>query len=87
MGRDARATARRRALLANGIHPATRRPFPPDSDATCGDCAHLYVKVQSRRWFKCDATPYCYDMRRRWPACHLYRPAGQVSDPAATIAP
>ena len=42
MGQDARRTARRRALIEDGVHPATR--FPLTGLGSCGDCAHLILK-------------------------------------------
>lgn len=47
--------------------------FGPDGK-TCGDCAHLLVLQQSRRWYKCglrhDLThSHKTDQLRRWQAC------------------
>lgn len=39
MGQDATRTARRRADIEDGVHPATRLPIT--SEGTCGTCAHL----------------------------------------------
>lgn len=71
MGQDARRTARYKALIEDGIHPATRRPIT--SDGTCGDCAHLRLKNRCpNRWWKCALTlkdgrgP---DIRKSWPSC------------------
>ncbi len=70
-GQDARRTARQKALIDTGTHPATLRPIPDTSGKTCGDCAHLRQK--DRRWFKCDVTIHAYDMRKWWPACDQYQ--------------
>ncbi len=72
VGRDARVTARQKALIEQGIHPATRRRIP-DTGMTCGDCAHLWRK--DGRWFKCDVTLWAYDMRKWWPACDRFQEA------------
>jgi hypothetical protein len=85
LGQDARRTARRRELLAQGIHPITKRPTRPEF-GTCGDCAHLLVKDirPDRRWFKCELTltggsPAYYgtgpDVRKSYPACSAFQPA------------
>lgn len=75
MGHDARRTARRRALIEDGVHPATRLPV---TDAgTCGDCAHLTLK--RGRWWKCVLTlkrgrgP---DMVQAWPSCTAWEARG-----------
>lgn len=71
MGADAKTTAKQKAMIKAGTHPATLRPIPDTGGKTCGDCAHLWQK--DRRWFKCDATPHAYDMRKWWPACDTYK--------------
>lgn len=80
MGQDARRTARRRALIDDGIHPATR--FPVTDRGTCGGCAHLIVKdgpalgVGAGRWWKCRKAlkdgrgP---DIVRSWPSCTAWQ--------------
>ena len=83
MGHDAARTARRRALIEKGIHPATLLTLMP-GNKTCGDCAHLILKdgpmlgVGAGRWWKCTETlspngrgP---DMRKSWPACVAFKP-------------
>lgn len=73
LGRDAQRTANQKALIAQGVHPATKRRVPDSGGRTCGDCAHLWVKSHTGgRWFKCDVTPYAYDMRKWWPACDRF---------------
>ena len=77
MGQDAARTARRRALIASGIHPATHLALR-EGNEVCGGCAHLILKdgsalgISNGRWWKCTETlnhgrgP---DMRKSWPAC------------------
>lgn len=80
MGQDARRTARTRALIEDGIHPATRLPI---TDAgTCGECAHLVLKdgrglgIGNGRWWKCARAlrngrgP---DIRKSWPSCAAWK--------------
>lgn len=80
MGQDARRTARRRALIEDGVHPATR--FPLTGLGSCGDCAHLILKdgpalgVGAGRWWKC--TQALKDGRgpdivRSWPSCTAWQ--------------
>ena len=80
MGQDARRTARRRALIEDGVHPATR--FPLTGLGSCGDCAHLILKdgpalgAGAGRWWKC--TQALKDGRgpdivRSWPSCTAWR--------------
>lgn len=76
MGQDARRTARRKALMEDGIHPATL--FLITTDGTCGDCAHLVLKdgmaigAGRGKWWKCTLAlrdgrgP---DIRKSWPSC------------------
>lgn len=76
MGQDATRTARRRADIEDGVHPATRLPIT--SEGTCGTCAHLTLKdgpalgVGAGRWWKCAHAlkdgrgP---DIRTSWPSC------------------
>ena len=74
MGHDAARTARHRALLTAGVHPATKLSLRAGED-TCGGCAHL---VPKQRWWKCglqlhpDGTGL--DIRRSWPACTAWAP-------------
>ena len=57
--------------VAPGLVAAVSRSWA--SGRTCGDCAHLWVKSHTGgRWFKCDVTPYAYDMRKWWPACDRF---------------
>jgi len=80
LGRDARRTARHRALIAQGIHPATRRPLVDDGH-TCGDCTHLLVKRRSGTWFKCALQLHDgqgLDIRKSWPACTEWKPQEEV---------
>lgn len=54
-------------------YPWGERRVPDSGGRTCGDCAHLWVKSHTGgRWFKCDVTPYAYDMRKWWPACDRF---------------
>ena len=80
MGQDARRTARRRSLIEDGVHPATR--FPLTGLGSCGDCAHLILKdgpalgVGAGRWWKC--TQALKDGRgpdivRSWPSCTAWQ--------------
>ena len=76
MGQDARRTARRKALIEDGIHPATRLPIM--GPGTCGDCIHLLLKdgralgIGNGRWWKCALTlkdGHGPDIRKSWPSC------------------
>ena len=80
MGQDARRTARRRALIEDGVHPATR--LPTTEAGSCGDCAHLILKdgpalgAGAGRWWKCTRAlkdgrgP---DIVRSWPSCTAWQ--------------
>ena len=78
MGQDARRTAKRRELLAAGIHPATKtRLSDAHAGKTCGDCAHAWRKSVNRfTGWKCDrAAAHGLDgpdIRKSWPACTLF---------------
>lgn len=81
MGAAARRTARARALLEDGIHPATRLRTTPAG--TCGDCRHLILKTPpenpAKRWFKCSRTLTAGagpDIRKRWPSCAAWDATG-----------
>lgn len=76
---------RHRQLLLSGRHPATRTPMHPDAPRVaaavepapgprCGDCVHLQrtETASGRRLWSCLQTPFVADMRRWWPACHLF---------------
>ena len=76
-----RQTLRQVEALRAGRHPATGHALhpqaPPVDDRTapgprCGGCAHLYVKVHSRTWLKCEVHRSVGDgpdCRAWWPAC------------------
>lgn len=77
----ARRTARRRNMLAAGVHPATGlKLFPAVFGHKCGGCAHA-VQVQhgNRTYWKCDtsrlglARSAASDIRTSWPACELFK--------------
>lgn len=79
MGQDARRTARRRALIEDGVHPATR--LPTTEAGSCWDCAHLILKdgpalgVGAGRWWKCTQTlrdGRSPDIRKWWPSCTAF---------------
>lgn len=74
-GRAARLTARRRALLASGVHPLNNRRLRPEG-GTCGTCAHLVGTARSRVYYKCElghvSRGEATDVRLGWPACVLY---------------
>jgi hypothetical protein len=83
---DARRTARQRALLEAGIHPATREPLETfkgcPTGATCGDCTHaVRVHHHDRRYWKCDESilgrsrSAASDIRVGWPACVRFIPS------------
>jgi hypothetical protein len=40
---DVRRTARRRQMLASGVHPTTRRPLAKNGE-TCGTCLHVVAR-------------------------------------------
>lgn len=80
MGAEARRTARQRALLEDGIHPATR--LRVTAAGSCADCLHLRLKQHpensTKRWFKCaltlTGTGTGPDIRKRWPSCAAWHP-------------
>ncbi|NUO96775.1 MAG: hypothetical protein HOW59_02470 [Nonomuraea sp.] len=79
MGHDAQRTARRRALLEQGIHPITKRPVIPEL-GTCAGCIHFRVKTgYAKHYFKCDLTLDRWgqgpDVRASYPACDAFEPA------------
>lgn len=73
-----RLTARNRALLEAGIHPATRYPLA-EGDSTCGDCRwHDAFRHHSGIDHKCsrhrlgESHSSASDIRVSWPACLLW---------------
>jgi hypothetical protein len=79
---DRRRTQLRRELLAAGVHPATRLPLlrAPDP-SSCGDCVFFArLDWHNRTYLKCTKAGVTHgagtDMRRSWPACNAFRPAG-----------
>ncbi len=82
-----RRTRRWTALLAAGIHPATRLRLddaPPGE--TCGTCAHHHAYRHGRRTFhKCDqhrlgqSNSAASDIRVSWPPCPLWAPIEDVT--------
>ena len=67
---DARRTAKRRAMLAEGIHPLMGGPV--NLDHTCGDCEHHFSHTRNQTWHKCDLNATRgpgTDIRVSWPAC------------------
>lgn len=85
MGADARRTARARAMLEDGIHPATR--LRTTAAGNCADCRHLLVKQRpmdpTRRWFKCALTLHAGagpDVRKRWPSCAAWLPTDATQE-------
>lgn len=80
--RDKKRTARRRAFLERGIHPANGyelRVTPEGGQPrTCGDCWHA-ISIDGRRgrnWWKCElgklSSSEASDIRLTWPACTAY---------------
>lgn len=85
MSTTARITARAKADLKAGVHPATRIALLADpGDKRCGNCAHH----QSHEWYgsrkkiyhKCDihrlgmSHGAASDIRLMWPACTAWAP-------------
>lgn len=73
-----RRTRRQRGLLAQGIHPATRKPLL-GGEATCLTCVHRITHHHaSRCYFKCVlagvTSGAATDIRLSWPACTYYQP-------------
>ena len=76
---------RERHWLSTGRHPATRMALHVDAAPVtepgqkaeglrCRDCAHLTRKKWGdKTFFKCPETPFIYDMRGWWPACHGFK--------------
>lgn len=82
MGRDARRTAKQRAIIAQGFSPATGLVLL-DGDSTCGDCVKQHVRTwDGRRFFKCEILGFSHgpgtDIRLSWPACAAFRPRSDV---------
>ena len=81
MGHDAARTARRREMIAKGIHPATRLPLAGNGK-TCGDCVHLWQKhMNTFSGWKCGLISRASqndgpDMTRSWPACARFDDGG-----------
>jgi hypothetical protein len=84
LSRDRRRTARDRASLDRGIHPATRRPLltvePGTGRPTCGDCGHAqHIDHHDRSYWKCArhrlgmSHSAASDIRKGWPACELFQ--------------
>lgn len=75
-----RLTIRNQTLLAQGVHPATRRPIA-GIDETCGSCAHCtrFSGSIGRVYIKCDlhrlgrSHSEASDIRASWPACELWK--------------
>jgi hypothetical protein len=87
MGRDARRTARQRALITAGYNPGTREPLHRDAATAqtgpglrCKGCTHLYKTGAGNKTFlKCQQAgtynsrgSWGPDIRAWWPACRLY---------------
>jgi hypothetical protein len=83
---DQRRTARRRDLLARGMHPLAGTPLHPDAPRVtepgqpgdgprCGTCRFLRKRNE---WWKCDLIPFTSgagtDARRWWPGCTKWEP-------------
>lgn len=87
LSRDAALTARNRAKLAAGRHPATGRPLlDPEWGYTCRDCANCYGSGHNlRTYWKCrrhvrgHTGGAASDIRVSWPACVLLRIDGATS--------
>jgi hypothetical protein len=77
---DRRLTRRRRALLADGIHPTTRMPLlaVDIGSPRCGDCRHCCANQRSKVYWKCGTVPLTFgpssDVRKSWPACTRFEP-------------
>lgn len=71
----AKRTARNKAALEAGVHPATRCPVRPEL-GTCSTCANHIVLAANRTWHKCNRAGITHgpgtDIRVSWPACSLY---------------
>jgi hypothetical protein len=73
-------TLRRRRMLEQGIHPATKARLldPVDqAGASCGMCVHArQIDHHRRTYWKCDLVPHtngaATDIRVSWPACTRY---------------
>lgn len=68
-------TAKHRASIERGVHPATARPLRGDAE-TCGSCAFLSTRRYANTYHKCarakmTASPNT-DIRLSWPACDLW---------------
>jgi hypothetical protein len=81
LSRGQKLTARNRALLDQGRHPATRLPLlDPAWEFTCGGCDHhVVIHHHTRTYHKCArhrlgiSASEASDIRVSWPACTLYR--------------
>ena len=81
MSKDRRRTARQRHLLAQGIHPATRRPLLGGGETCSGCVAFLRVAHHDKAYLKCVAAGLSHgagtDVRASWPACDRFAPVGE----------
>lgn len=81
----AKRNAKNRALLAVGIHPATRRPLYQGTGVEqCGNCVHHHAYANYRpgkTFHKCDrhrlgeSHSEASDIRVGWPGCELWEEA------------
>jgi hypothetical protein len=73
---EERRTARRRALLAAGIHPTTKVKLRTPAGETCSTCQHLAARRLGRTYYKCDTVEItggpATDVRLSWPACERW---------------
>lgn len=76
-----RATMRRRATIAKGFHPVTRKKLLTGEDRVCSDCEHFKrVSHRAKSYFKCFASNGLYvtrgpgtDLRVSDPACAMFK--------------
>ena len=75
---DRRRKIRNDALIAGGIHPATRHTIATGELRTCRDCAHAINVHVARSYWKCErhrlgmSASAASDIRLSWPACSLF---------------
>lgn len=74
-----RITVKNNALIAQGFHPLTHRSLLTTGE-TCGGCRFAEVVNGGRRsYWKCGKAERTRgpgsDLRKKWPACELFRPA------------
>ena len=78
---DARRTAKRRRMIAEGFHPFGGK-IHEEEGRTCGTCIYRIQKVGGRRWWKWTkqgeiSASAATDVVLSWPGCQLHCAEGE----------